>query len=300
MSDIKIVQLTDRSQPANPITPYVPASAVYYQYTDGNQVKHVNMETVYGGIDVNEIVRTQNEAVSAITQQASDSVNMIIAEGESYQRSIEEMEYVIGKLEVKAYPLEAETSLSGNPGSAQSSQSATTIYTYSLSEYDLPASGATVSVKRKANNGDYDTRYSGGAAEWSETSNMFPGTETYWLSATKGEKKVDKYDVRHLWFYGSYESEITSGETMNRMDRMFTEGGDFTVTITTSQDNSYLWFIVPKDVSVEDVYSDGIEVPTEDVTPSGFKIGNASYKTYRNTKPLIKDVEWKINLKLVD
>ena len=53
MSQIKTVQLRDRR--GNKISPFVPASTVYYIYGEGDDKRLANIETLIGSVDIDKI-----------------------------------------------------------------------------------------------------------------------------------------------------------------------------------------------------------------------------------------------------
>jgi hypothetical protein len=299
MSDIKIVQLTDQHK--TKVTPYVAASAVYYQYTEDGRVRQANMETVYGGIDANKILETQNAAVNAINSQATETVEKILAEGDSYQNSIDELAAMIERIDNRALPLEVETVVSGDTSNK------VVYYSYSLTEYDAPASGASITVTENANCSGEITIYAGSDSTWTSGSTMHPGTDEYKFSATKGGKSVEKVDTRHLWFYRNYGEIAESGDISNGFYRKFTGNGTFDIEMIAESSLPYLWLIIPDDVTLESVTSEGIEVTMEDVTPENFKITidnsvpfpeYASYKEYRTVNALADGSVWNLSVKI--
>ena len=75
MSQIKTVQLRDRS--GNKISPFVPASTVYYIYGEGDDKRLANIETLIGSVDIDKILFENWSSYDNIDQALDDIISVI-------------------------------------------------------------------------------------------------------------------------------------------------------------------------------------------------------------------------------
>lgn len=292
MSQIKTVQLRDRS--GNKISPFVPASTVYYIYGEGDDKRLANIETLIGSVDIDKINDLQDEAVSDIIELSGSSIEKIINERDSYQADINTLSALVQTIIEQQFILNVENEILTDV----SSFPLTSEYYYKVTEGDSTASNINVIVTHQRNDGPETEIYNGGLAEQSltgDSTNLAWGRDIFKIKVTKQDGKSNtKTDKRYVCIFGAYTDEITEGELIDptKMGRVCVSSFS-SANITTTLDKRYIWIVVPKYVFIQNVTSQGIDVSL--VKRGPYTIGGCEYNAYRSLEPLIP-TQWSLSI----
>ena len=280
-----IVQLVDNDN--NPISPYTPAAAVYYQYEDSGTTKWVNMESKLGSMDITRIEASQDDALSSIAEKKQWALDKIDEEGYSYREDIDTLSGMVITLDEKVFPLTINVTITTDLSNLN------TNYTYTVTEYEEVITGSTISVEKWSNNGEALTLYSGNVASQTLTTTATFGRDRYKITCAKGAKESETWNTRYLCLYGVYTDTINANVLQNNLERKVTTGPAFNVTVTTTTENPYIWIAVPEYLSITKITSQGFDVTMNSYV--NIEIGGINYRAYRTKNPL-QGAQWNLTI----
>ena len=283
MSDeLRIAQLTDNE--GNPITPKVPASAVYVSVNGS----WTNAETVMGGVDVEAVAELQAESLSDIKDKRDSAVERIEEESGTYRRDIDELSGQVETLDAKVFPLEPIVSIT----TEVTDKIPWYKYKYTIKEYGANAQNLTgVTVKWKSNDtnkGNINTE-DPTAATKTLTVRATIGKDTFTLNAgsANGKKVGPKENNRYMCMYSVGNESLGANPAVyisEQMNKAYTTSDSFSCTVTTTADDKYVWLAVPKYLTISKVMSGSFQFilnPALMIT-----VGDIYYNVYRSKNDL--------------
>lgn len=108
--------------------------------------------------------------------------------------------------------------------------------------------------------------------------------EIFELEVSKqGRTKKSTNLTRYLCYYGGNSAEIMTAEILNVLAKASTPNVSFNPKITTN-DNDYIWLVVPSYLSINRVTSAGFDVTLS--TPQTITNSLGTFKAYRTINPL--------------
>ena len=116
------------------------------------------------------------------------------------------------------------------------------------------------------------------------TTNIEGSREIFKFEVTKtGRTGKSTSTTRYLCYYGVNSEATMTAEILNTLNKVSTTGVSFNPNITTN-DNDYIWLVVPSYLSIRRVTSAGFDVAL--ATPQTITNNLGSFKAYRTTNPL--------------
>lgn len=272
MPEINIVQLKDKDK--NPVSPYIPASAVYVRVNG----EDTNMENMLAGVNVSAVTETYNGAIEDINKQRDESVEKVRTEGDSYRRDIDALQEEIKVLDGKVFPLNISASIIANFSTMKYS------YTYRVTEYGGNIDGLSVNLS-KTTTGGSNTLYNGTLSENSISTDIAWGLTTFKINATKGSKASSRTDKRYVCISCSYGPTINASIlTSSIATKQATTNTSFITVVNTTTDRQYIWVAIPNELNITRITSGGFDVTMN--TYITITVGGATYKAYRSKNPL--------------
>lgn len=119
------------------------------------------------------------------------------------------------------------------------------------------------------------------------------GMETFTITVTKqGRTSKSVSQTRYLCYYGSNSEQDISETVIKGLDMVTVTDVSFNPTVTT-EDNEYLWLVVPEYLSINRVTSAGIDVTLADVQTITTNFG--TFKAYRTANTLTSNT-WNLRI----
>ena len=116
------------------------------------------------------------------------------------------------------------------------------------------------------------------------TTNIEGSREIFKFEVTKtGRTGKSTSTTRYLCYYGRNSEATMTAEILNTLNKVSTTGVSFNPNITTN-DNDYIWLVVPSYLSIRRVTSAGFDVAL--ATPQTITNNLGSFKAYRTANPL--------------
>ena len=116
------------------------------------------------------------------------------------------------------------------------------------------------------------------------TTNIEGSREIFKFEVTKtGRTDKNTSTTRYLCYYGVNSEATITAEILNTFNKVSTTGVSFNPNITTN-DNDYIWLVVPSYISINRVTSTGFDVTLADSQTITNSLG--SFKAYRTANPL--------------
>jgi hypothetical protein len=285
MAIVDIKQLTDDK--GKLIAPFTPEHAIYD--TNGKR-----LDLKLAGLDTDRISSALTKSEQAISAQTTDSIQLIRTEGASYDARLDKLEAFsantdvrLGRLEGKIFPLTITTTITPNADVTRNTIS------YNVTEID----GVTVVLSAGRLDKTYKNTttnlYTGTATATTVTSDIQGAKEVFKISVTTRENKTTTREyTRYLMTAGSTNTATLTYNQAVALTRYLASGISFTPTVTTT-DNSYIWLVVPSDLTIHNAVSQGFNVTLNNpITISG-TLG--SFKAYRSAN-MLTAAQWNLTV----
>ena len=290
MSEITTVHLTNES--GNNISPFTPASSVYYVYGEEGNKKMVNMETKLGSIDIGRIDTAHEEAIDSIMTLSADSVQYIEDNRDSYENDIEALSGITQRLYDKEFPFVLTQTITPTLTGTTWSYN----FRYNGTEESKPVSGATTTVKH--------FHYNNGAETLVQTYTSTNATETYsniplgygydkWTTnCVRGTTKSGSVaETRYLCFYAANNKAEITGSDLSGMTKTYTTNFTSATVSTVLNSRPYVWLVVPKPTKITNAKASGVEFSLREAVE--VVVDGVPYNAYRSNVEL-GTVTWNI------
>ena len=291
MSEITTVHLTNES--GTNISPFTPASSVYYVYGEEGNKKMVNMETKLGSIDIGRIDTAHEEAIDRIMALSADSVQYIEDNKTFYDNEINELSLITQRLYNKAFPFIVTQTITPTLTGTTWSYN----FRYNVTEESKPVSGATTTVKH--------FHYNNGAETLVQTYTSTNATETYsniplgygydkWTTnCVRGTKSGSASETSYLCFYASNNKAEITGSDLSGMTKTYTTNFTSATVSTVLNRIPYDWLVVPKPTQIKNAKASGVEFSLRENDPVEVVVDGVPYNAYRSNVEL-DTVTWNI------
>lgn len=289
MSEITTVHLTNES--GTNISPFTPASSVYYVYGEEGNKKMVNMETKLGSIDIGRIDTAHEEAIDRIMALSADSVQYIEDNRDYYENDIEALSAITQRLYDKEFPFMVTQTITPTLTGTTWSYN----FRYNVTEESKPVSGATTTVKH--------FHYNNGAETLVQTYTSTNATETYsniplgygydrWTTnCVRGDKSRSVAETRYLCFYAANKKSAITGSDLAGMDNTYTTNFTSATVKTVLNEKPYVWLVVPKPTQITNAKASGVEFSLGEAVE--VVVDGVPYNAYRSNVEL-GTVTWNI------
>lgn len=198
---------------------------------------------------------------------------------EELVESIQNVDENLAKLNDTVYPITLGFSLNPNVGSMQ------TDVRYSIISDGKPLVPDSLEVSKRINDDSAigilaDTPVSNGSL----TTPIQGARETFKFSVTKkGRTGKTTSQTRYFCYFGGNPADTMTAEILNTLSKVSSTGVSFNPKITTN-DNDYIWLVVPSYLSISRVTSAGFDVIL--AAPQTITNSLGSFKAYRTVNPL--------------
>ncbi len=200
---------------------------------------------------------------------------------------IQDVDKSLDKLNDTVYPITLSFSLSPNTRSMK------TDINYFITSDDVAFVPDTLSITKKINDEEVQSLVSTPASSGSTSTPIEGGMETFIFTVTKqGRTSKSISQTRYLCYYGGNSKQDISETVIKGLDKVVVTDVSFNPTITT-EDNEYLWLVVPEYLSINRVTSAGIDVTLADVQTITTNFG--TFKAYRTANTLTSNT-WNLRI----
>ena len=155
---------------------------------------------------------------------------------------------------------------------------------YSISSDGKPLIPSTMKISKQVNDNMDTILLNIPATSGSLTTNIEGNREIFKFEVTKtGRTNKSTSTTRYLCYYGGNPATTMNAEILNTLNKVSATGVSFNPKVTT-QDNDYIWLVVPSYLSISRVTSSGFDVTLD--TPQTITNTLGSFKAYRTANPL--------------
>ena len=184
----------------------------------------------------------------------------------------------IDKLNNTVYPITLGFNVSPNVGVMNTS------INYSVVSDGKPLIPDIMKISKQVNDNTAIVLLDTPASSGNLTTNIEGSREIFKFEVTKtGRTGKSTSTTRYLCYYGRNSEATMTAEILNTLNKVSTTGVLFNPNITTN-DNDYIWLIVPSYLSIRRVTSAGFDVTL--ATPQTITNNLGSFKAYRTANPL--------------
>lgn len=198
---------------------------------------------------------------------------------EELVESIQNVDENLAKLNDTVFPITLGFSINPNVGSMQ------TDVRYSIISDGKPLVPDTLEVSKRINDDSaIGILANTPVANGSLTTPIQGARETFKFSVTKkGRTGKSTSQTRYLCYYGGNPAATMTAEILNTLSKVSSTGVSFNPKITTN-DNDYIWLVVPSYLSISRVTSAGFDVIL--AAPQTITNSLGSFKAYRTVNSL--------------
>ena len=229
----------------------------------------------------NGSINMDNTIVSTLYEDVLSEVNI---SGNYYniQKYIKDTKSLfqasIDKLNNTVYPITLGFNVSPNVGVMNTS------INYSVVSDGKPLIPDIMKISKQVNDNTAIVLLDTPASSGNLTTNIEGSREIFRFEVTKtGRTGKSISTTRYLCYYGRNSEATMTAEILNTLNKVSTTGVSFNPNITTN-DNDYIWLIVPSYLSIRRVTSAGFDVTL--ATPQTITNNLGSFKAYRTANPL--------------
>ena len=184
----------------------------------------------------------------------------------------------IDKLNNTVYPITLGFNVSSNVGVMNTS------INYSVVSDGKPLIPDIMKISKQVNDNTAIVLLDTPASSGNLTTNIEGSREIFKFEVTKtGRTGKSTSTTRYLCYYGRNSEATMTAEILNTLNKVSTTGVLFNPNITTN-DNDYIWLVVPSYISINRVTSAGFDVTL--ATPQTITNNLGSFKAYRTANPL--------------
>ena len=238
----------------------------------------VSTEKLQDGSVTNEKMAKDSLTKDKLDPELRKALDAAVGLPDELVTMIQNVDKNLNKLNDTVYPIVLGFTINPNVSTMK------TDVTYSVksgNEYLVPD---TLSITKKVN----DT------AETILTN--YPTSNSSLITPIQGAREIFKFAVtkegrtsqsisqtKYLCYYGGNAESTMTAEILNTLSRVSTTGIAFDLKVTT-QDNDYIWLVVPSYLSINRVTSAGFDVTL--AAPQTITNSLGTFKAYRTANPL--------------
>lgn len=250
---------------------------------DGKTITIPNNCVLYftSGKFYNGSINMNNTIVSTLYENVLSDVNI---SGNYYniQKYIKDTKSLfqasIDKLNDTVYPITLGFSVNPNIATMNTS------INYSVVSDNKPLVPDAMKISKQVNDNSNIVLLDEPASSGNLTTNIEGSREIFKFEVSKtGRTGKSTSTTRYLCYYGRNSEATMTAEILNTLNKVSTTGVSFNPNITTN-DNDYIWLVVPSYLSIRHVTSAGFDVTL--AAPQTITNSLGSFKAYRTANPL--------------
>ncbi len=200
---------------------------------------------------------------------------------------IQDVDKNLDKLNDTVYPITLSFSLSFDTRLMK------TYIQYHITSDDVCFEPDTCVITKKINDEEVKILIDSTAHGGSMYTPIEGGMETFTITVAKqGRTGKSASQTRYLCYYGGNSEQDISETVIEGLDMVTVTDVSFNPTVTT-EDNDYLWLVVPEYLSINRVTSAGIDVTLADVQTITTNFG--TFKAYRTANTLTSNT-WNLRI----
>ena len=197
---------------------------------------------------------------------------------EELVESIQNVDENLAKLNDTVYPITLGFSLNPNVGSMQ------TDVRYSIISDGKPLVPDTLLISKQINDASPKSLSNTPASSGNLSTPIEGSREIFKFEVSKkGRTGKSTSQTRYLCYFGGNPAATMTAEILNTLSKVSSTGVSFNPKITTN-DNDYIWLVVPSYLSISRVTSAGFDVIL--AAPQTITNSLGSFKAYRTVNPL--------------
>lgn len=197
---------------------------------------------------------------------------------EELVESIQNVDENLAKLNDTVYPITLGFSLTPNVGTMQ------TDVRYSIISDGKPLVPDTLLISKQINDASPKSLSNTPASSGNLSTPIEGSREIFKFEVgKKGRTGKSTSQTRYLCYFGGNSADTMTAEILNTLSKVSSTGVSFNPKVTTN-DNDYIWLVVPNYLSISRVTSAGFDVIL--AAPQTITNALGSFKAYRTVNPL--------------
>lgn len=197
---------------------------------------------------------------------------------EKLVESIQNVDENLDKLNDTVYPITLGFSLNPNVGTMQ------TDVRYSIISDGKPLIPDTLLISKQINDAAPKALSDTPASSGNLSTPIEGAREIFKFEVgKKGRTSKSTSQTRYLCYHGGNQADTMTAEILNTLSKVSSTGVSFNPKITTN-DNDYIWLVVPSYLSINRVTSAGFDVTL--AAPQTITNSLGTFKAYRTANPL--------------
>lgn len=216
--------------------------------------------------------------VEKLDPELRQTINAATGLPEELVESIQNVDENLAKLNDTVYPITLVFSLTQNLGTMQ------TEIRYSVSSDNKPLVPDTSIISKQINDNSAKNISTNPSSGGTLSTPIEGAREIFKYAVTKeGRTGKSATQTRYLCYHGGNSAATMTAEILNTLNKVSATGVSFNPKVTTN-DNDYIWLVVPSYLSISRVTSAGFDVTL--AAPQTITNNLGSFKAYRTANPL--------------
>ena len=216
--------------------------------------------------------------VEKLDPELRQTINAATGLPEELVESIQNVDENLAKLNDTVYPIILGLTITPNVGTMQ------TEIRYSVSSDNKPLVPDTSIISKQINDNSAKNISTTPSSGGTLSTTIEGAREIFKFEVTKnGRTGKSTSQTRYLCYFGVNPASTMTAEILNTLNKVSATGVSFNPKITTN-DNDYIWLVVPSYLSITRVTSAGFDVTL--AAPQTITNNLGSFKAYRTANPL--------------
>lgn len=279
-TNIAIKQFDDSSN--NKIAGWTPWQAVYDD-------SGTTLDIILKDCQPDTIKKNINSGVTQINDATTEGINQVNKAASAYTNSLDDIYECLFPTKLE-WGVQCQSDMT----STKVNFKVTGVKDRTTHKYEEFSVDKVTLSKRYGNEGEYTEQWSKtGSATGETATTITDNIEQYKLVVTnKGKDLFEQYKTFYMGAHGASNVTTMTKDVFGSFTKDFKTWAGGSMTITT-QNNQYIWIIVPSTLNINKVTSSGFDVPM--ASPQTFTISdgtegstyyNGTYKAYRSQNAL--------------
>lgn len=238
----------------------------------------VTNEKIAGSSITKDKLKDNTIGVEKLDPELRQTIEAATGLPEELVESIQNVDENLAKLNDTVYPITLGFSINPNVGTMQ------TDVRYSIISDDKPLVPDTFLISKQINDATPKSLSDTPASSGNLSTPIEGAREIFKFEVgKKGRTGKNTSQTRYLCHFGGNQAATITAEILNTLSKVSSTGVSFNPKITTN-DNDYIWLVVPSYLSISRVTSAGFDVIL--AVPQTITNSLGTFKAYRTVNPL--------------
>lgn len=238
----------------------------------------VNTPKLHDQSVTNEKMADDTLTLSKFDPELRQVINAATGLPDGLITTIQDVDKNLAKLNDTVYPITLGFSINPNVGTMQ------TDVRYSIVSDGKPLIPDTLLISKQINDAAPKSLSNTPASSGNLSTPIEGSREIFKFEVgKKGRTGKSTSQTRYLCYFGGNSADTMTAEILNTLNKVSSTGVSFNPKVTTN-DNDYIWLVVPSYLSISRVTSAGFDVTLS--APQTITNSLGSFKAYRTVNPL--------------